>query len=121
MKALLLASALLAASATAQCALSDFGRPCGGDLTGSFVRTPRGAGLSFQVTGAMPDALAILVLGHQARTPHPLPGSQCLLLLDPRHTMLARTSPRGGRKLPRPEMPPEAVAERFRGWLRREA
>lgn len=51
--------------------------------------------LRFGVTNAMPNAIAALVIGHLAPSPIQLPGSQCLLLVDPRHTLLGSTDGQG--------------------------
>ncbi len=92
----LLLSALLASPIAAQTwTLSDFGRPCGGDLAGQVLATPRGVALRFAVSGAMPNAIAVLAVGHLAPAPIQLPGSQCLLLVDPRHTFLGTTDGQG--------------------------
>ncbi|MGE0143084.1 MAG: hypothetical protein AB7I19_05250 [Planctomycetota bacterium] len=79
--AILASSALLVGSAFAQnCVFTNFGRPCGGSLTGSLVRGPA---LQFDVAQATPGAHAVLVVGQQQR-PAPLPGSLCPLLVHPR-------------------------------------
>lgn len=90
-------SALLAATAAAQTSVTfvDFGRPCGGDLSGALVRTPAGAAIQLNVTGAASNALAVLVIGSMATTPHALPGSNCLLLVEPRATHIDSTDARG--------------------------
>jgi hypothetical protein len=95
LRAALAAAALAAPAAAQSCAFSSFGRPCGGDLSGALVQTPRGPALELSITGAEPNALAVLVVGQPAATPHPLPGSPCLLLLDPRHTLIGNTDRRG--------------------------
>ncbi|MBL8723745.1 MAG: hypothetical protein JNK49_06840 [Planctomycetes bacterium] len=108
----LLISALLAVPAVAQTwTLSDFGRPCGGDLSGQVVASPRGVGLRFAVTGATPNAVAVLALGQLAPTPIQLPGSQCLLLVDPRHTLFATTDAQGqaGFQLSLPNIAPISI------------
>lgn len=80
---------LLAGAAVAQthptCTFTSFGRPCGGDLAGSIVRGPA---IQMDVTNAAPASVAILVAGHMAARPHPLPNSNCLLLVDPRLTLV---------------------------------
>ncbi|MBK8098588.1 MAG: hypothetical protein IPK26_15870 [Planctomycetes bacterium] len=87
---------LLAATAAAQnYSFSNFGRPCGGDLAGQVVRTQRGAALQWDVTNADAGAVAILVVGHLAATPIALPGSGCLLLVDPRTTLFQQVDGRG--------------------------
>jgi hypothetical protein len=79
----LVAAALLVSAAAAQtCTFTNFGRPCGGNLAGSQVRGPA---LRFDVTNADPGSLAVLVAGQASRTGHTLPGSNCLLLVTPRH------------------------------------
>lgn len=96
MKLTLIASLLLSVSAAAQTyTLSSFGTQCGGDLQGQVVTAPAGSAMQLGVTGARPNAHAILVIGHQFTTPVPLPGSQCLLLVDPRGTMLTTTTATG--------------------------
>ena len=93
MRLLALAAALFAASASAQVySVSHFGRPCGGDLTGQLVATPQGVTMRLGVSGATPNAVAVLVLGVRAPGPVALPNSACLLLVDPRATMLSQTN-----------------------------
>jgi hypothetical protein len=96
MKTSVLGTFLLASTLTAQTySLQDFGRQCGGDLQGTVVTTPNGTGLRLAVTGAMPNAIAILVVGHPQPAPVQLPGSNCTLLVDPRVTLLAMTDAQG--------------------------
>ena len=84
---------LLAATTVAQnCTFTNFGRPCGGDLAGSLVRGPA---IRMAVTNAAPSSVAVLVVGQTAARPHPLPGSNCLLLVDPRITFAQPVGPRG--------------------------
>lgn len=91
-----LGALLLAATAAAQnYSFTPFGRPCGGDLAGQVVRTQRGAALQWNVTNADAGAAAILVVGHLAATPVALPGSGCLLLVDPRTTLFQQVDGRG--------------------------
>lgn len=75
--------------------LTDFGRQCGGNLSGQVVQNPTGTGLRLAVSGATPNAVALLVMGHRAPAPIALPGSACLLLVDARGTMLAQTNALG--------------------------
>lgn len=110
----LLAVPFLAAVATAQTSVSfaDFGRPCGGDLAGSLVRGRTGPNVQLDVTRADAGAVAILVLGtHLARVPHPLPGSPCLLLVEPRATMFGTVDRAGSAQfsLPLPPIAPLVV------------
>ena len=101
MRTFLFASLLATATATATAAaqtytLSDFGSQCGGDLHGQVLTSHHtGTDLLLGITGAAPQALAILVIGHHAATPIHLPGSQCLLLVDPQGTMLTTTTAAG--------------------------
>jgi len=96
MRTLLIALAATATAASAQTyTLTSFGRPCPGTLQGQVVTTPQGRALRLAVSGAAADELALLVLGHQAATPHPLPNTNCLLLVDPRATMLSMTDAAG--------------------------
>ncbi|MCC6784453.1 MAG: hypothetical protein IT457_16540 [Planctomycetes bacterium] len=89
----LLAVALAAGFAAAQtCTFTNFGRPCGGTLTGTQVR---GSGVQMDVARAMPGEIALLVVGHQAPRPHPLPGSACALLVDPRVILHSNTDRSG--------------------------
>lgn len=91
-----LAASLLSLSAVAQTyTLTDFGTQCGGDLHGQIVQAPAGNGLRLGVTGARPNTHAVLVAGHMAPTPLQLPGSQCLLLVNPRFTMFGMTDAQG--------------------------
>ncbi|MGE3174994.1 MAG: hypothetical protein AB7O97_20365 [Planctomycetota bacterium] len=76
------------------CTFTSFGRPCGGDLAGQQVRTPAGQTIRFDVTNAAPGAIAVMVIGGQQRGVQ-LPGSNCLLLVNPRGTQLAQVD-RGG-------------------------
>jgi hypothetical protein len=93
MRDLALVAALFAATAEAQVySLSDFGRQCGGDLTGQVVQTPQGVTMRLGVSSAIPNAVAVLVLGSRAPAPIALPNSACLLLVDPRATMLTQTN-----------------------------
>jgi hypothetical protein len=86
---------LLATAAGAQTiTFTAFGRPCGGDLDGSAVRAAGGAAVRFDVTNAAPNSVAVLVLGHVGR-PLPLPGSDCLLLVEPRATVLQQVDRTG--------------------------
>lgn len=78
---LIVAGLLLASASIAQtCVFTNFGRPCGGTLTGALVRGPA---LQFDVAQASAGAHAVLVVGQQQR-PAPLPGSMCPLLVNPR-------------------------------------
>lgn len=93
----LIAAVLASTAALAQaptCTFTDFGRPCGGDLAGQVVRTTNGAGVRLDVTGATPLSFAVLAAGQQAR-PIALPGSNCLLLVDPRITVLQQVDRTG--------------------------
>ncbi len=93
----LLATALLSCAAvTAQTyTLTPFGPACAGTLQGQVVTLPNGHGLRLGATQLAPNAIAVLVLGHQSTVPSPLPGSNCTLLIDPRATQMALTGPRG--------------------------
>lgn len=89
-------AATLAAAAPAQTwSVQDFGRQCGGDLAATVQTNRRGVDLRFAITGAAPDAVAILVIGHRAPGPVALPGSNCELLVDARHTLFTTTDARG--------------------------
>jgi len=92
-------------------AFTAFGRPCGGDLAGAVVRTTTGVALRFDVTNAAPDSIAVLVLGQQAVNPFPLPGSNCLLLVQPRATLLQRVDANGATafRFPLPPISPLSV------------
>ena len=96
MKTLLIASLLLAAAASAQTyTVTPFDAPCGARLGGQVTTTAAGTAMHLGVTHAHPNALAVLVIGHQHTTPVPLPGSPCFLLVDPRVTQFAVTSATG--------------------------
>ncbi len=96
---LLAAAAVLAVAAVAQTrptySFTSFGRPCGGDLAGSLNTTRAVPAIQMDVTNAAPSSFAILVAGHQAARPHSLPGSNCLLLVDPRITLVGSVDARG--------------------------
>ncbi|HLQ38975.1 MAG TPA: hypothetical protein VK348_14290 [Planctomycetota bacterium] len=95
MHARLLAGLVLAAAAAAQTPtvnFTNFGRPCDGTLTGSLARGPS---VQMDVAGAPANAIAILAIGHPATTGIALPGSSCLLLVEPRATMLQLVDARG--------------------------
>jgi hypothetical protein len=103
----LAAGILMSVAANAQTVtFTSFGRPCGGDLNGSQVRTATGTTVRFDVTNAAPNSVAVLVLGHQSR-PLPLPGSNCTLLVDPRATVLQQVD-RTGAAAFRFQLPPIA-------------
>jgi len=96
MKTILLSSLLAATAAAQTYTVTDFGPQCGGDLHAQIVMGHHtGHDLLFGVTGARANALAVLVLGHHFAAPVQLPGSQCLLLVDPRGTMLTTTTATG--------------------------
>jgi hypothetical protein len=104
--------ALLAVSTPAQnWTVQDFGRQCGGDLAANVQANRRGVDLRFAITGAAPDAVAILVIGHRAPSPVALPGSHCELLVDARHTLFTTTDARGqaGFTLALPNIAPVAI------------
>lgn len=65
------------------CTFTSFGRPCGGQLAGTQVRTSAGSAVRLDVTGATPGAVAVLAIGHAAR-PVLLPGGICPLVVDAR-------------------------------------
>ena len=94
-RALFVASSLAVASFAQTYTLTDFGTQCGGDLIGQVVQGPQGAGLRLGVNGAQPNAVAILALGHRAPGPITLPGSNCTLLVDARHTIFTTTDAAG--------------------------
>lgn len=90
---LLATSLLLAGTVLGQnCTFTNFGRPCGGAMAGSLVRGPA---IRMAVTGAMPGEAALLVVGHAMSTPLPLPGSNCLLLVQPRVVLQGSTDRAG--------------------------
>jgi hypothetical protein len=96
MQARLLTPLLLAASTLAQTyTLTNFGTPCAGALQGQIVTLPAGTGLRLGVHNAPANAFAILVAGHPQPGPIALPGTQCVLLVDPRFTMAALTNSNG--------------------------
>jgi hypothetical protein len=97
MQTFLLAATLLAAAATSQatCTFTNFGRPCGGDLAGSVVRGPAGAVVVMDVANATPNAFCFLTVGPLAATPITLPGSACLLLVQPRAYLFGQTDRAG--------------------------
>lgn len=99
MKTSLIAFLALTAAVSAQTyTLTDFGPQCGSDLHAQVLtgHHNHSADLNLHVTGAAPHALAILVIGlHHLATPVHLPGSQCLLLVDPLGTMLTMTTATG--------------------------
>lgn len=86
----------LAATAASQTyTLTDFGTQCGGDLQGQIVTAPGGTGIRLGVTGAHRNTITVLVIGHPQAAPVQLPGSACLLLVDPRAMLHELTSPSG--------------------------
>ena len=92
----LLCTALLCAPAFAQTyTVTPFGARCGGTLQGQVVNTPLGAGLRLRVAHASPNTVTVLVLGGLATAPQPLPGTNCMLLVDPRGTEATLTDGRG--------------------------
>lgn len=90
--AVLTATAVIAQAPT--CTFTAFGRPCGGVLAGTQLTSPTTVGVRFDVTGAAPGAIAVLALGHRDRG-SVLPGSTCLLLIDPRATYFAQVDRAG--------------------------
>lgn len=97
MKALSLFAALVlpvAIGAAQTCGFPTFGRPCGGDLAGSQLRTAAGLGIQLDVTNAAPGSIAVLVIGQEMR-PVQLPGSNCTLIVDPRATLVQQVGRRG--------------------------
>lgn len=87
MNASLLAFALLAGTAVAQTwTLTDRGPQCGGNLSGVVATTPAGQSLRLAVSGAQASAVALLAIGAPQTSPVALPGSSCLLFVDPRLT-----------------------------------
>jgi len=95
MRTILLPTLLAAAIPAQTWSVQDFGRQCGGDLAAAVQATRRGVDMRFAITGAAPDAVAILVIGHRAPAPVTLPGSNCELLVDPRHTLFSTTDAQG--------------------------
>jgi hypothetical protein len=84
---------LLASTATAQtCTFTNFGRACGADLAGSLARGPA---IQMDVSNAAPGSIAIFVAGHRTNRPHPLPNSNCLLVVEPRITLLEQVNLNG--------------------------
>lgn len=77
------------------CTFTAFGPQCDGALAGSLQTTPRGEAIQLDVTGATAGAIGVLVIGPLARTPQPLPGSTCDLLLQPAHSQLFRLDANG--------------------------
>jgi hypothetical protein len=88
---------VLAGAAVAQTAVNftPFGRPCGGDLAGSLVRTGTGPVVRFDVANAAPNSIAVMVIGQQLPVALPLPNSNCGLLVQPRATLLAQVDGNG--------------------------
>lgn len=70
------------------CTFTAFGPQCDGALAGSLATTPRGEAIQLDVTGATAGAMGVLVIGPLARTPQPLPGTNCELLLQPANSQL---------------------------------
>lgn len=101
---------LLTSVATAQIAFTNFGRPCGGNLTGSAQTSRAGTVIHMDVTNAAAGAACVLVIGQQSR-PHLLPNSLCSLLVDPRATMVGTTDAQGAAsfRLPLPATTPLTV------------
>jgi hypothetical protein len=97
MKTIAIVAALaLATAASAQtCAFRLFGRPCGGDLAGQQVTTPTASGIRFDAANLAPGAVAILVFGQQPSQGIQLPGSNCLLLVQPGSTVVAQADRTG--------------------------
>lgn len=89
----LLVSILLTVGAVAaqNCAFTTFTRPCGSDLAGAVVRGPA---VQWNVTNAAPASYAVLAIGQQAR-PMPLPGTDCLLVVNPRVMLVQPVDSRG--------------------------
>jgi len=87
---------LLAATAAAQTyTVTPHGTRCGGGLQAQVVTTTQGSALRIGVRRAQPNAVTVLVLGSLSPVPQPLPGSQCELIVDPRHTQFSMTDGRG--------------------------
>ena len=90
MRDLALVAALFAATAEAQVySMTDFGRQCGGDLTGQVVQTPQDVSMRLGVSNAIPSAVAVLVLGSRAPAPIAL-----LVTAAPVSPIIARVSNR---------------------------
>jgi len=68
------------------CTITPFGHECGGRLAGTATSSTREVSIAFDVSGAAPHAVGILVVGDLLPTPIPLPGSarHCELLVLPR-------------------------------------
>jgi len=93
--AIAFALSLAAASSAQTCSFTLFGRPCGGDLAGQQVTTPTASGIRFDGSHLAPGAVAILVLGQQAAQGIQLPGSNCLLVVQPGNTVLGQADRTG--------------------------
>ena len=92
----LISTLLLAASSIAQTyTLTNIGTPCAGGMLGQVVTLPAGTGLRLGVQNAPANAFAILAVGHPQPGPVSLPGTQCVLLVDPRFTMATLTNSNG--------------------------
>jgi hypothetical protein len=74
---------------------SSFARPCGGDLAGQQVRSTSGSTVRFDVTNAAPNSYAVLVVGQEMLRGLQLPGSTCLLLVQPRATAILQVDASG--------------------------
>ena len=105
---LLAALCLTASTAIAQVSFTNFGRPCGGTLTGSLG--PRTGTIAMDVSNAAPGAACVLVIGPLMR-PQPLPNSLCDLLVDPRITLVGTIDAQGNAsfRMPLPGVTPLTV------------
>ncbi len=77
-----------------RCTFTNFGRECGGRLDG-VLPGPTGSRFALDLTNAAPRAIAVLVIGPRMRTPIPLPGSHCVLHVDPIITLSGQTNGQG--------------------------
>ncbi|MEM7203083.1 MAG: hypothetical protein AAF628_22675 [Planctomycetota bacterium] len=79
------------------CTFRPFGPECGGKLDGRAGPVPGAPGIAIQLalTGAAPNALAVLAIGAPLPMPVQLPGSRCDLLVNPRGLTQGRTDANG--------------------------
>jgi hypothetical protein len=92
----ILAGVVLATAASAQtCVFASFIRPCGADLAGQQVRSPAGSAVRFDVTNAAPNCFAVMVVGQEMARGIQLPGSNCLLVVQPRATLVQQVDAAG--------------------------
>ncbi|MBK8980435.1 MAG: hypothetical protein IPM29_31420 [Planctomycetes bacterium] len=76
------------------CTFTNFGPECAGRLDG-YVPSASSPGFVLRLTQAAPRAIAVLAIGDRLRTPLPLPGTRCELLVYPMVTLPGQTDGQG--------------------------